>query len=66
MVDRYTGCLKKDDACHEVTEADTETEPYSGMMQSVAEHQVALMEDAVMKPVKGLKKRYRGRMPAAG
>jgi hypothetical protein len=34
---------KKTTDCHEVTEADTETEPYTGMMQSVAEHQVALM-----------------------
>jgi hypothetical protein len=36
------------------------------MMQSVAEHLVALKEDAVVKPVKGRKKRHRGRKPAAG
>jgi hypothetical protein len=30
------------------------------------EHQVALNEDAVVKPVKGRKKRHRGRKPAAG
>jgi hypothetical protein len=35
------------------------------MMQSVAEHQVALKEDAIVKPVKGRKKRLRGRKPAA-
>jgi hypothetical protein len=57
---------KKMTACHEAMEADTETEPYSGMMQSVAEHQVALKEDAVVKPVKGWRKRHRGRKPAAG
>jgi hypothetical protein len=50
---------KKTTACNEATEADTETEPYSGVMQSVAEHQVALEEDAVVKPAKG-------RKPAAG
>jgi hypothetical protein len=36
------------------------------MMQSVADHQVALKEDAIVKPVKGRKKRHRGRKPAAG
>jgi hypothetical protein len=40
-------------------------EPDPGMMQSIAEHQVARKEDAVVKPVKGLK-RHRGRKPAAG
>jgi hypothetical protein len=41
-------------------------EPYSGMMQSTAEHQEALKEDAVVKQVKERKKRHRGRKPAAG
>jgi hypothetical protein len=36
------------------------------MMQSVAEHQVAPKEDAVVKPVEGRKKRHRDRKPAAG
>jgi hypothetical protein len=59
--------LDETTTCHEVTEADMEkTKPYSGMMQSVAEHQVALMEDAVAQPVKGRKKQHRGRKPAAG
>jgi hypothetical protein len=53
-------------ACHEATETNTEkTEPDSRMMQSIAEHQVALKEDAVVKPVKGRKERHRGRKPAA-
>jgi actin-related protein len=69
---RYTVCairseLKETAACHEATEADTEkTEPDSGMMQSIVEHQVALKEDAVVKLVKGRKKRHRVRKPAAG
>jgi hypothetical protein len=54
-------------AIQEATEANTEkTEPDRRMMQSVAEHQVALKEDDVVKPVKGWKKRRRGRKPAAG
>jgi hypothetical protein len=54
-------------ACHEATETDTEkTESYPGMMQSVAEHQVSPKEDAVVKPVKGRKKRHRSRKPTAG
>jgi hypothetical protein len=36
------------------------------MMQSIAEHKVAPKEEAVVKPVKGRKKRLRGRKPAAG
>jgi hypothetical protein len=36
------------------------------MMQSVTENQVALKEDVVVKPVKGRKKRHRGRKPVAG
>jgi hypothetical protein len=41
-------------ACHEATEADTEQiESSPGMIQSVAEHQVAPKEDAIVKPVKG-------------
>jgi hypothetical protein len=58
---------KRDDACHETTEADVEkTQPDRGMMQSVEEHQEVPKEDAVVKPVKGRKKRYRGRKQAAG
>jgi hypothetical protein len=53
-------------ASQEATEANTEkTEPDPGTMQSVAEHQVAPKEDTVVKPVKGWKKRHRGRKPAA-
>jgi hypothetical protein len=56
---------KKMTACQDVMEADTEkTEPHRGMMQFVAEHQVALKEDAVVKLVKGRKKRHRDRNPA--
>jgi hypothetical protein len=52
-------------ACHEATEANTEKiEPIQGMMQSVAEHQVAPKEDVIVKPVKERKKRHRGRKPA--
>jgi hypothetical protein len=54
-------------AWHEVTETDTEKiEPDPGMMQSVVEHQVAPKDDAIVKLVKGWKKRHRGRKPAAG
>jgi hypothetical protein len=35
-------------------------------MQSVEEHQEIPMEEAVVKPVKGRKKRRRARKPAAG
>jgi hypothetical protein len=53
-------------ACHEATETHMEkTEPDPGMMQSVAKHQVALKEDAVVKPVKVRKERHRSRKPAA-
>jgi hypothetical protein len=54
-------------ACHEVMDADLEkTDPDAGMMQSVADHQVALKEDAIVKPVKERKKRHRGQKLAAG
>jgi hypothetical protein len=49
-------------ACNEATK----TEPDRGMIQSIAEHQVAPKEDAVVNPVKRWKKRHRGRKPAAG
>jgi hypothetical protein len=53
--------------CQETTEANTEkTEPDRGMMQSIAEHQVVPKEEAIVKPVKGWKKRRRGRKPAVG
>jgi hypothetical protein len=59
--------LDETTATQEATEANAEkTEPDTGMMQSIAEHQVACKEDAVVKPVKGRKKRLRGRKPAAG
>jgi hypothetical protein len=47
--------------CHELTETDTEKiQPNPRIMQSIAEHQKVLKEDAVMKPVKGWKKQHRG------
>jgi hypothetical protein len=53
--------------CQEMMEANTgKTEPDPGMMQSIAEHQVVHKEEAVVKPVKGRKKRHRGRKPTAG
>jgi hypothetical protein len=60
-------CRSKTVASQEATEANTEkTEPDRGMMQSIAEHQVVPKEKAVVKPVKGRKKRHRGRNPVAG
>jgi hypothetical protein len=57
-------CRSETTAAQEASEANTEkTEPDRGMMLSVAEHRVALMEDAVVKPVNGRKKRHRGRKP---
>jgi hypothetical protein len=54
-------------SCQEITEVNTEkTESDRGMMQSIAEHQVAPMEDAVVKTVNTQKKRNRGRKTAAG
>jgi hypothetical protein len=55
-------CRSEKAASQEVTE----TEPDTGMMQSVAQHQVVPKEKAVVKPVKGRKKRLRGRKTAAG
>jgi hypothetical protein len=53
--------------CHEETEAAIEKiEPDSVTMQSVAEHREAPEEDAVVKPVRGRKKRHRGPKQAAG
>jgi hypothetical protein len=67
MDNRYKGCPKKTTVCHKVKEADAEkTEPDREIMQSVAEHQMAPKEDAIVKPVKGRKKRHRGRKLAAG
>jgi hypothetical protein len=48
---------------NEVTE---KIEPDPGMMQSAEEHQDILSEDVVVMPVKGLKKRRRGRKSTAG
>jgi hypothetical protein len=60
-------CQSKTAASQAAMEANTEkTEPDRGMMQSIVEHQVVPKEKAVVKPVKGWKKRHRGRNPAAG
>jgi hypothetical protein len=56
-------------ACRSETAASqevTKTEPDPGTMQSVEEHQEIPKEKAVVKPVKGRKKRHRDRKPAAG
>jgi hypothetical protein len=59
-------CRSETAASQEATEADTEkTEPARGMMQSVAEHQVAPKEHATVETGKLLKKRHRGRKPTA-
>jgi hypothetical protein len=44
----------------------TKTEPEPGTMQSMEEHQEIPKEKAVVKPIKGRKKRHRDRKPAAG
>jgi hypothetical protein len=49
-----------------VSQGGTETEPDPRKLQSVEEHQEIPKEKAVVKPVKGRKKRHRGRKPAAG
>jgi hypothetical protein len=54
--------LDETTACHEATR--TESDP--GTMQSVEEHQEIPKEDAAVKPVKGRKKRRRGRKLTAG
>jgi hypothetical protein len=56
-------CRSETAASQENTEK-TEQEP--GTMQSMEEHQEIPKEKVVMKPVKGRKKRHRGRKPAAG
>jgi hypothetical protein len=54
-------------ACHEATEANMEKiQPDPGMMQSVDEQQEVPKEDAVVKPVRGRKKRHRDRKLIAG
>jgi hypothetical protein len=59
MFDAYQ---KRVMACLGQEEADTKKiEQDPGMMQSVEEHQDVPSEDVVLKPVKGLKKRRRGR-----
>jgi hypothetical protein len=58
--------LDETTSCHEATVADMKKmEPYSRMMQSIAEHQEAPKEDTVVKLVKERKERHRGRKPAA-
>jgi hypothetical protein len=60
-------CHKGMMACLGKTKADTEKpEPDPGMMQSAEEHQEFTKEDTAVKPVKGRKRRHRGRKPAAG
>jgi hypothetical protein len=51
-VQSLRACRSEKAASQEVTE----TEPDTGMMQSIAEHQVVPKEKAVVKPVKGRKK----------
>jgi hypothetical protein len=64
MFDAYE---KRMIACLGQTEANKEkTEQDPGMMQSVEEHQDVPSEDVVVRPVKGLKKRCRGRKSTAG
>jgi hypothetical protein len=58
-------CLGKTEATDFKANAE-KTEPNPGMMQFVAEHQVVPKEEATVKPVKGRKKRRRGRKPASG
>jgi hypothetical protein len=54
-------------ACHKTTEMDTKKiQPDPRMVHSAAEHQEVPKEDAIVKPVKGRKKRHRGRKLAAG
>jgi hypothetical protein len=48
------------------SEATEKIEKNPGMMQSVGEHQDVPSDDVVVKPVKGLKKRRRGRKSTAG
>jgi hypothetical protein len=51
----------------ETMEAHLECEEQTSVtMESEEKHQEAPKEDAVVKPVKGQKKRHRGREPAAG
>jgi hypothetical protein len=52
-------------ACHEATEADTETEPDLGMIQSIEEHQETPKGEAVVMPVGEPRKRRRVRNLAA-
>jgi hypothetical protein len=62
MFDAYE---KRTMSCLGETDANTE-EIDPGMMQSVEEHQDVLTEDVTVMPVKGLKKRRRGRKSTAG
>jgi hypothetical protein len=59
-------CRSETAACQEVTGSNPEKiEPDQMMMQSTEEHQGIPKEDAVVKPVKGRKKRRKARKPAA-
>jgi hypothetical protein len=54
-------------ACHEVTDTDKEKiEPDPGMMQPIGRRQEDSKEDAIVKSVKGRKKRHRDQKIAAG
>jgi hypothetical protein len=60
-------CQSKTSAFQEAMEAKTEkTESHPGAMQPMGEHQEIPKEKVIVKPVKGRKKRHRGRKSAAG
>jgi hypothetical protein len=68
MEERMTATQAKTDGkLKELTETTekTQTEPSPGMMQSVGEHQEAPRKEAVVIPVRGRKRRHRGRKQAA-
>jgi hypothetical protein len=59
--------MRKRMSFQETTEAHLECEEQTSVtMESEEKHQVALKEDTIVKPIKGRKKRHRGRKPAAG
>jgi hypothetical protein len=59
--------LKERTSCRETTETHLKCEEQtSAIMESEEKPQEAPKQDAIVKPVKGRKKRHRGRKPAAG
>jgi hypothetical protein len=64
VIHSLRACRKETAVSQEATEAE-KTEPDRAMMQSVADHQVAPKEHAAVETGKLLKKRRRGRKPAA-